>query len=271
MLANSRSVGIDPAPKKGLHCFDAAGWRHVELASSRSFLAKLAVEKSILVCWDAPLTGPPANALKSGELIGSILTQRPIESFFCQAKWLFKAPKGISVRPYSGCPHWTISRSLLGLPRVGPYDQSDGLPFQLCTTTDFQGAGAWVVEVHPALAMWLWTKESRCLASWEYKSDIKVAKSMLDTLLEILSDSHLQDALKRVHAELSELPDDGAKGFDDILDACIAYILGELWINNDPRVMLLGDNNTGAMLLPRCDRLVDQWDAFCSKNCLYQP
>ena len=265
MTTLSRSVGIDPGPAKGLHCYDSYGRHHVDLNCSRSYLGDLAKEDSILICWDAPLTGPSAVALRSDTLKGSDLTQRPIEKFFSQSKWHFKAPKGISILPYSGCSHWTISRSLLGLPRMGPFDISDGLPFQLCQESVFQGKGAWVVEVHPAVAMWLWTKDEICLTSWEYKKDIRIADSILECLLKILRDSNLHDALESVK-EFCRPADTAPKGFDDILDACIAYILGELWIIGDPRVMLLGDERTGSMLVPRSSNLIKQWDAFCAKT-----
>lgn len=265
MTTLSRSVGIDPGPAKGLHCFDSSGHNHVDLECSRPYLDKLAEEDSILICWDAPLTGPSSVALRSDTLKDSELTQRPIEKFFSQSKWHFKAPKGISVLPYSGCPHWTISRSLLGLPRMGPFDISDGLPFELCQENIFQGKGAWIVEVHPAVAMWLWTKDEICLTSWEYKKDIRIADAILERLLKILQDSNLHDALESAK-ELRKPPNKATKGFDDILDACIAYILGELWIINDPRVMLLGDERTGSMLVPRSSTLITQWDAFCTKT-----
>ena len=114
MATPSRSAGIDPGPAKGLHCFDSNGCHHVDLIRSRSYLDDLAKEDSILICWDAPLASPSAVALKLDTLNGSDFTQRPTEKFFSQSKWHLKAPKGISILPYSGCSHWIISRSLLG-------------------------------------------------------------------------------------------------------------------------------------------------------------
>ena len=113
--------------------------------------------------------------------------------------------------------------------------------------------------------MWLWTKDEICLTSWEYKKDIRIADSILECLLKILRDSNLHDALESVK-EFCRPADTAPKGFDDILDACIAYILGELWIIGDPRVMLLGDERTGSMLVPRSSNLIKQWDAFCAKT-----
>lgn len=264
MARISRSVGIDPGPAKGLHCFDSKGSEHVGLINARSYLDGLAQEDSILICWDAPLTGPSAAALRSDMLKGSDLTQRPIEKFFSQVKWQFKTPKGISTLPYSGCSHWTISRSLLGLPRMGPFDISAGLPFQLCQNDVFPGKGAWIAEVHPAVAMWLWTKDLGSFTSWEYKKDIRIADSILECLLKIFRDTDLSHALESVK-KFRRDPGKATKGFDDILDSCIAYILGELWIISDPRVMMLGDESTGSMLAPRSTNLIKQWDAFHAK------
>src|SRR5580704_8258854 len=70
---------------------------------------------NVLVAWDAPLTGPPDPESWTN---GQDLTIRKIERFFRNDP-LYKVPKGISVLGYSGCSHWTITRRLLGLHRVG--------------------------------------------------------------------------------------------------------------------------------------------------------
>ena len=61
---------------------------------------------------------------------------------------------------------------MLGLPRVGSFDEPESqLPLALMTES-----GRWdqhrpcVVEIHPALAAWLWCRaERQARASWEYK------------------------------------------------------------------------------------------------------
>ena len=102
-------IGIDPAPAKGLDTFDGKD-RHVALHNARAFMLALASGSDVLVCWDAPLTGPPTAVVAGAEASKSAYTQRPNESFFSRDNTGFKTPAGISVRGYSGCPHWTLSR-----------------------------------------------------------------------------------------------------------------------------------------------------------------
>lgn len=124
-----RVIGIDPAPAKGLAVFDGQD-RHIPIDKSRSFIAHLAEQSDVLVCWDAPLTGPGAAVVSGGEGTDSSFSKRQIESFFSRTHTGFKAPKGISVLGYAGCPHWALTRSLVGLPRTGPFDDAK-TPFEL--------------------------------------------------------------------------------------------------------------------------------------------
>ena len=178
--------GIDPAPRRGLTVFDGAD-HDIKLEESAAFVADLASDDDLLVCWDAPLTGPPSSVVGGAAAKGADLTQRPIESFFSRAGTGFKTPPGISVQGYAGCAHWTITRNLLGLPRVGRFDAPDeSLPFHLLTDHDQRSvAGRCVVEVHPALALWLWCRESRdAAASWNYKKDRTV---LIELWLQLLT------------------------------------------------------------------------------------
>lgn len=119
-----RVIAIDPAPGKESTVFEGTEYLQLSAQELREYVDQLAdAKESVLVCWDAPLTGPfdPASA-------GSYrfdFTKRPIERFFSLNETGFKTPKGISVLGYGACPHWTISRALLGLPRVGPYDEPE--------------------------------------------------------------------------------------------------------------------------------------------------
>ena len=87
-------VGIDPAPKRGLTVFDGTD-QHIPPSDAADFMRDLESEPDVLICWDAPLTGPSQVAL-NGNGVGfeSDFTQRPIESFFRQQKTGFKTPKG---------------------------------------------------------------------------------------------------------------------------------------------------------------------------------
>ena len=268
-----RVVGIDPGPKKGLHCFDGAGEtpkpEHKPLSESRAYLQSLKQTESVLVCWDAPLTGPPGTALGDQGPKGSDLSQRPIEAFFSRNENCFKVPKGISVMPYSGCPHWTISRALLGLPRMGPYDQADGLPFQLCTTNDPPSSGHLIVEVHPAVALWLWTKEEYEFqndSSWQYKKEPETLLKLAKCLIARLPEGSLREMLQAIIYSNPESADENGKAIggstDDDLDCFIAYALGTIWLQDNSRVILLGDSDSGSFLVPNVDNIAEKWKVF---------
>lgn len=243
-----RIIGIDPAPKKGLQVFDYLAGpggdsdSHRPVNGSRAYVGELKKISHVLVCWDAPLTGPPTSVTSSSppEADGSDFTQRPIESFFSRAP--MKVPKGISMRGYGGCPHWTISRSLIGLPRVGPYDQADNLPFQLVTSQEAKPtSGRHVVEVHPALALWLWCRRAH-KGPWEYKKNEEDRKKLWQVLL-----NQVLPALETLRLEaFKDIPEPSN---DDQFDARISWLLGTLWLN-DMGVILLGDADSGAMLVP---------------------
>ena len=165
-----------------------------------------------------------------------IFSQRAIESFFSRESTGFKTPPGISARPYSGCPHWAISRSVLGLPRVGPWDADEAdLPFRLLTGGPPPvGDGAYVVEVHPAVAAWLWCREHRGTGcSWKYKHEAEVQREMWE-IIRPLGD------------QLGEITPSN----DDQFDALVAFILGTRWLSGDGSVELVGSQSAGAMLLP---------------------
>ena len=268
-----RVVGIDPGPKKGLHCFDGTGEtpkpEHKPLGESRTYLQSLEKDASVLVCWDAPLTGPPGTALGKQGPKGSDLSQRPIEAFFSRNKNGFKVPKGISVMPYSGCPHWTISRSLLGLPRMGPYDQADGLPFQLCTTNDPPSSGPLIVEVHPAVALWLWTKDQHKQTdeqAWRYKKDRLILTKIAELLKDKLPEGSLRKMLQAIIYNNPESTDENGKvngvSTDDDLDCFRAYALGTIWLEDNSKVILLGDSDTGSFLAPNVGDIKESWDKF---------
>lgn len=246
-----RVCGIDPAPKKGLSVFDGQD-HHIPLREARSYISSLETASDLLICWDAPLTGPPCVVVEGGEADGSAFSQRPIESFFSRAETGFKTPQGISVRGYSGCPHWALSRSLIGLPKTGPFDATT-VPFQLISE-DAQNniRGPHVVEVHPALALWLWCRPSCDTNSvWIYKKDASVLGYFWDQLLHI-------SAFAKVLPSASL----AAPSSDDEIDARIAYVLGCLWLDDPQSVILLGDKDHGTFLLPRVSGLEDAFQTF---------
>jgi predicted RNase H-like nuclease len=243
-----RVVGIDPAPVKGLAVFDGED-RRVPVAEAGAFFRELAAEDDVLVCWDAPLTGPPETALAEDERGGSPFYERPIERFFSRKHSAFCTPKGVSVQAYAGCPHWALSRHLLGLPRVGPWDRPlDALPFRLAgSETDRPERGRWVVEVHPAVAAWLWCRDGWAGDGWRYKTNRAVREALWTGLAGALPE-HL-GAL-------------GAPANDDQLDARVAWALGRAWLAGRPSVVLLGDLDRGTFLLPNVPDLEASFGAF---------
>ena len=186
------------------------------------------------------------------------LTQRLIESFFRDRRTGFKPPEGISVRGYGGCPHWTISRSLLGLPRLGPFDLGYGaLPFDLLP--DARGdvhMRPSVVEIHPGLAAWLWCREQRAAAaSWAYKKDAVVLREMWEIVRS------------KVPALWAEGP---GPANDDQFDAAVGYMLGCAYADDfdrsAPRVAIVGTRRTGSFLLPEVPGLRDRWRSWLSSK-----
>lgn len=260
-----RVISVDPAPGKPSTWYSADGdFRRVPGKGMRSTLASL--EPPVLLCWDAPLTGPrnPEAAGCPGDF-----TKRRLENFFTRKKTGFKVPTGISVGGYASLQHWTISRSVLGLPRVGPYDAGyDSLPFHLLPAGEGECRGAeaarmdrsCVVETHPAVAAWLWRKDEPGFAGresarggegWRYKGSKRdpVLYSEMWDFIRGRCDEALRETLPE--------PED-----DDQFDAIVGYVLAEKWLRGDDDVVLLGDRANGAMLLPRATGLCEAWKSF---------
>ena len=260
-----RVVSIDPHPAKdSVVCLEDGSDRVQFLrktpAELRAFLNCLA-KTEVLLCWDAPLTGPKLCGSNSGV----DFYWRPIECFFARQervgaqrkrnKTHFEVPRGVSVLPYAGCAHWTITRSLLGLPRVGPFDHNSGLPFDLLTDPRLDPRSvkrASVVEVHPGVAGWLWCREQRCPNSdWQYKKKPAIRAS----LWEIIR--------RHWKPKWGECP---RPSNDDKFDAAIGYMVGRLWLDGDSAVGLIGGQETGAWLLPAAKELAQAWEEFGSNS-----
>lgn len=259
-----RVVAIDPAPKKPSTLYDGQGFRQVPASHMRQTLNALREHCPLLLCWDAPLTGPQ-DPNDAGSFCDDFFI-RPLDGFLRT----LPPPEGISVREYAGCPHWTISRSVLGLPRLGPYDLPfDSLPFQLLPTAGGASDGAaiskaegrFVVEIHPAVAAWLWCKEVLSPKDEKGKDDWRYKRSQKG---ERAARKGLQEQMwEHIHAKVKEtLP---TPENDDQFDALVGYVLGIKWLNGDEDVVLLGDRETGAMLLPKVDSTLQQW-APCRKE-----
>lgn len=265
-------VGIDPAPSgkptKGNAVVeitqDATSYRiqlrprvtHPELRRNLMDWKSL---PSVLLAWDAPLTGPmDPDCSEAGfprDVRHADFTQRRLEASF---SGIYKPPDGISIRPYSGCPHWTISRNLLGLPRVGPYDTPwDQLPYTLLDRRPSSWEGHKIVEVHPALAVWLWIKDAGIL-DWRYKDREarKLHPGIRRQFLEKLGTvwkSTVPPSLLPSGAWESQLLSD-----TDLFDAYVAALLALIWTIDPTLVSVWGDRRQGAMLLPGARPCLDQ-------------
>lgn len=242
-------LGCDVAPRKGGDLFD--GKKFVQLTPQElvNHFSALRSRPEFVVAWDAPLTGPPDPA---GRLTSAQdLTMRPIEGFFRSADWDFRPPKGISVLPYSGCPHWTITQRVIGLPRVGPHahDLAD-LPFRLLCSQDDLGMPSStrpaVVEVHPAVAIWLWCRDADVRPEvWAYKRNPARVRKLWKLLCERIE-------------EANRLP---VPENDDQLDAEVAWLLADRWVRG-MGVVLLGTEQTGSFLVPKIETLLTSFDRF---------
>ena len=252
-MRNVRVISIDPAPGKRTTVFEGEEYLSMSAVELRDFVDEISAEGSAsLVCWDAPLTGPadPTNA-------GTVrfdYTKRPIERFFSLSRTGFKTPEGISVLGYGACPHWTITRSILGLPRVGPFDAPESrLPLLLVAEPSAtRSSRPSVVEIHPGLAAWLWCRsERRPEANWKYKGDSAESRRIRAEMWEIIQQ----------HCDFKEnLP---TPSTDDEFDAAVGYILGRMFqragTDHPQRCGILGNRRDGAFLLPLSQELTEAW------------
>ena len=267
-----RVISIDPAPGKKSTIFDGEKFFCKSGLELRSYLAETNDRNpDTLLCWDAPLTGP-ADPESAGRQLRDF-TQRLVERFFMRKKGKLAPPDGISVRPYSGCPHWTITRSLLGLPRTGVYDRDyHDLPFHLLPVPPSEPVDRpKVVEIHPAVAVWLWCRNDDRMkeSEWHYKDN-----SRDDS--ERRKEKHRnREKFWRIILETTQFPWGSRPPVvvnDDHFDAAVGYILGSMYLKDmggtqgNPRVKILGNRCTGSFLLPVDSELEECWRAWKNKH-----
>jgi predicted nuclease with RNAse H fold len=236
-------LGIDPAPSKKNVIFD--GEKFYEKYNEKELKAKelkeyiKALSEDTLICWDAPL----AFDVDEGDFYF-----RPIEKFF---KYHNKdvLPKGISMIPIAGCPHWLMSQYVVGYPAINCQNNEISL---ITKKEDLQTNKLKIVEVHPALAIWIWLKDededkNKNIKEWKYKKE----KQSFEKILNILINEKIVNIniLSKEDKEKLE-----KKHNDDYLDAYIAWKLGDMLINDPESVMLLGDES-GCILLPKDEEI----------------
>jgi len=257
-----RVVGVDPAPsKKSVVCYSSN--RHLVFkqfnAQQLYEFLELCKDKDsqVLLVWDAPLTGPPLySAKEERKYAKGDFTQRDIEKFFMKKEYKHKPPTGINTQGYSGCQHWTITKTFTGLPLLGDFCKQKDLPFHhiVSNGTECRNDKPNIVEVHPALAIYIWIKYSELFSqieNWQYKKDKLILKNLFDVLIEV--------ALKvlPVQIDFSQIES------DDHFDAFIAWALGYLYVaqdQNQPKVSIMGNEKTGSMLLPYEEELLKMFN-----------
>ena len=70
-----RICGTDPAPTREMTEFEGQD-RNIPLVKTPSFIDTLKTEPDLLMCWDSPLTGPPASVIEAKEARGLQAAQR---------------------------------------------------------------------------------------------------------------------------------------------------------------------------------------------------
>ncbi len=221
--AGVRVLGIDPAPKKPTAVWSADGCQRVPAGQVREFLAEhLQPHSGLLVAWDSPLAFDPAEGF----------SDRPFDR--AARAWVAKNVRegriqqgAVSVRPFSGCPHWVHSCHVLGLP-FG--ERIAGLaPYSAPLEKPEPGRGL-VMETHPAVAL---------AALW--------IELELEEPFPRYKGSKATAGVPAAIAERLGFPEEAGVD-DDALDAFMAYRLGAQFLNRESR--FIGDPGTGGYLLP---------------------
>lgn len=254
-------IGIDPASGKDSHVFAPELDDGIDRSMTPSELRRLlpsprtTTEKvstpfgveTCLVCWDAPLTGPPyPDADDPG-----VMTMRSVEAtknndneYFDRVATWAKDRKGVALRPFSGLSHWVITRNLLGLPRTGIFDAPfSELPlYPVFTREALNHYRFAVTEVHPALAVAAWLGEDFEQYKHVKKGESTHGNSVLNDLWKKIRDK------VQHRSRLPELRSEDIKS-DDAFDARVAWLLGYLWLRGNT-VKLVGNEQDGSFLLP---------------------
>jgi hypothetical protein len=239
-------IGIDPAPVKNPTIFDGKNFEDtIPTNALKKYLSDLKNDhQDLLICWDAPLTSFSDAFMqkqKKNKDYDSNFYTRKIE-YVIKYTLEENPPSGISTMPYGSCPHWTITQHCLGLPQLYDGYTAESLPFALITENNLPISGHHIVEVHPALALWAWLKNTQ-ETGWHYKKDKEVFNNIKNSIRETLSlvtlpISNLDDIFNKIEN-------------DDHLDAFIAWALGALWLQDTNDIALIGNKESGALLLPK--------------------
>ena len=244
-----------------------AGFRSVPASEMRGVLEDLA--SPVLLCWDAPLTGPRlVEEAGSGD---GDFSQRRLDSFFARKETGFKTPKGISraaVRRLSPLDDLAIrSRASQGR-SVGHGLRSSAVPSPAGKRTRSERRRG--VATDPLLRRGDPSGGGRMALVQEgvEEEELEAGKGMEVQGFWQGRGPHRRDVgghPRSVRRQSAEHPAQAES--DDEFDAAVGYILGVKWLRGDEEVVLLGDRETGAMLLPHLKEprepdLVENWTAF---------
>jgi predicted RNase H-like nuclease len=146
------TIGIDPAPGKNTVVWTGGASISIPAHELRGWVERQIRENDrVLIAWDSPLS------FDAGISSSDRPVDRAVRSFIAeQTKAGGLQPRAVSVRTFSGCPHWTISCQVLGLPFGHP---PDGLRLAAEEHPRADERGAFVVEVHPAVTLAIWWLE----------------------------------------------------------------------------------------------------------------
>lgn len=146
---------------------------------------------------------------------------------------------------------------------MGPYDApEENLPFRLITKNTPPEEGLSIVEVHPALALWIMAKSDSDLKveeSLRYKGNKgskEMREKLFDSLINFAASSDKARPVISAIEEKGKVPDDG------VLDALTAFVLGAMWTEKTEKVKLLGDYTTGTFLLPYDEEVFEGFTEF---------
>ena len=271
-----RVIGIDIHPGKKSMIYDGKEFSEKGFNQLKDYLAAIREKNErTLICCDAPLTGQRAEEkmsefkyetfkykIKNNKRYttpSNSLTKRDIEYFFTNgSEYNVREIPGINVGNYSNLSHWTVTNALFGLPIMGTYCQKE-LPFKNIHSNSeiIERQNLYITEVHPALAIWIWSKRKKIPKKskiYGYKKGKEGLKKIKELLLDI-------DVIKAqdMFSKISN---------DDQLDAYISWKLGDLWINEDLKMKVdtVGTSASGTFLLPYPGKIQKSFEEFINSR-----
>jgi len=213
-------IGIDPAPTKVAVVYSSTGWQTLAPTRIREFLEERVTSRAAtLIAWDAPLSFDRSDYYDRAvdKVVRAWAATNVRDGRFEE--------RAINARCFAGLPHWVVSCATLGMPFGTPLLDVGLAPDRLNNSSK----GAFVIEVHPAVALGAWWLSSNCAGQLpRYKGNAS--------------------ACKRIAIELG-FPHDSGRD-DDHLDSFVAHQIGELYVQG--RAHWLGSAMSGGYVMPDC-------------------